>query len=98
IIDTIPFQHSLDAYAKLLKIHGTLSIVGAFFSLNPDFSDIIRKGKKIQGSNTAGTKLTKEYLQFCSKYGNEVLPDIEIVTTLEQVNNSRDRLVKSLCR
>lgn len=95
IIDTIPFKHDLDPYIKLLKTHGTLCVVGSFFCLDPDFNEIIRKGKKIQGSNTAGTRIIKEFLEFCSQ--SDVLPDIEIIT-FDKLNATRDKLVKSECK
>lgn len=95
IIDTIPFKHDLDPYLKLLKIHGTICVVGAFFNMNPDFNEIIRRGKKIQGSNTAGTVVANIFLEFCSKHN--ILQDIELIK-FDQLNDTHDKLVKSQCR
>ncbi len=100
IIDTIPFKHDLDPYLKMLKTYGTICVVGAFFSMNPDFNTIIRQGKKISGSNTAGSRITQEYLDFTSQMtslGKDVLPDVEMIK-FNQLNETRDRLVKSQCK
>lgn len=95
IICTIPFKHDTDPYVKLVKTHGCVCMVGAFYSLNPDFNHIIRKGKKLQGANTAGTKVASEFLQFCSKHG--IVSEIELIS-FDGLNETRDKLVKSECK
>lgn len=97
IIDTIPFKHDLDPYIKLLKTFGCLCVVGSFYSLNPDFSEIIRNGKKIMGSNTAGTLVTKQYLKWTSETKMDVLPQIELIT-FNELNDTHVKLVENKCR
>lgn len=100
IIDTIPFKHDLDPYLDLLKIFGTHCVVGSFYSLNPDFNKVIRKGKVIRGSNINSLKGTTDFLSFCSvakENGFDILPDIELIT-LDQINKTHDRLVRSRAR
>ena len=92
IIDTIPFKHDLDDYLELLRPKGTLCVVGALYSLNPDFNTVIRTGKIIRGSNISGTIGTEEFLQFCSQ--NLILADIEKVH-LGEINNTRNKLTNS---
>jgi uncharacterized zinc-type alcohol dehydrogenase-like protein len=100
ILCTLPFKHDLDPYFKLIKVHGTMSIVGAFYSLNPDFSLIIRTGKKIEGSNIAGTVVADEFLKYCSNKtanGIDVLPQIELIK-FDGLNATHNNLVTSKCR
>jgi D-arabinose 1-dehydrogenase-like Zn-dependent alcohol dehydrogenase len=100
ILKFIALKHDLDPYIRLIKTHKTVCVVGSFFCMNPDFNEVIRKGKKIEGSNTAGTLVGNEFLKFCSDQtagGKDVLPDIELIT-FHQLNGTRDRLVKSLCK
>ena len=92
IIDTIPFKHDLDPYVKLIKIHKTVCVVGALFTLAPDFDWAIREGKQIRGWNIGSVDQTKECLDFCSV--NNILPDIHVIK-LNDLNGVRDKLVKS---
>lgn len=95
IINMIDWKHELDPYLKLIKTYGKICVVGSFFSLDPDFNEIIRKGKIIQGWNTAGTKIGNQLLQFCAHHN--ILPEIQEIT-FDQLNDTRDKLVKSECR
>jgi alcohol dehydrogenase (NADP+) len=95
IIDTIPFKHDLDPYLHLLKVFGTQCVVGSFYSLNPDFNLIIRKGKKIIGSNISSRPETTEFLKFCAE--NNIVADIELID-FDGINKTHDKLLKSEAR
>lgn len=90
VIDTIPLNHDLDPYLKMLKLDGTLCVGGSFYRMNPDFNIIIRKGKVIRGSNINNLSGTKEFLDSCSK--NNILADIETIT-FKQLNDTRKKFI-----
>ena len=77
IIDTIPQPHKYDPYLDLLKMDGTLWVLGTMENV-PDFNAkrIIAKNTKIAGSNVGGIKETWEMLNFCAKHN--IVSDVEI--------------------
>lgn len=90
IIDTIPVQHEVTPYTRLLDIDGALVIVGQLGGMD-GFSTLplLTGRRKITGSPSGGLAETQEMLDFCAKAG--VLPDIETVEMAE-VNDAFDRL------
>lgn len=89
IIDTIPFKHDFDIYMNLLKSHGTLCIVGAFFKMETDFNCNIRKGRNIAASNTGGISDCQEVLNFCSV--NNILPEINLIS-IDEINDTHENI------
>jgi uncharacterized zinc-type alcohol dehydrogenase-like protein len=93
IINTIPFNHDLLPYLKLLKNDGgTLWIVGSFFTMATDFDILNRHGKIIRGSSTAGTERTRELLKFCDE--KKIYPEIEIID-IKQINQTHPLIISS---
>jgi len=90
IIDTIPVQHDITPYARLLDIDGTLVIVGQLGSMEGfDTLPLLTGRRKITGSPAGGLAQTQEMLDFCARAG--VLPDTETVA-MHEVNEAFDRL------
>ncbi|KAF1896754.1 hypothetical protein Lal_00034454 [Lupinus albus] len=93
ILDTVSGVHSLAPLLELLKVKGTLFIVGAPekpFEL-PSFPLIFGK-RSVKGGIIGGIKETQEMLDFCGKHN--ILSDIEL-TTPDKINESLERLVKN---
>ncbi|KAL9686908.1 hypothetical protein QQ045_031301 [Rhodiola kirilowii] len=93
ILDTVSAQHNLGTYLELLKVNGTLSLVGA-----PDkpldfhaFSLIFGK-RKIQGSVIGSIKETQEMMDLCGKYG--IKCDIEVIKP-GYINKAYERLARN---
>ncbi|KAJ8544683.1 hypothetical protein K7X08_017266 [Anisodus acutangulus] len=93
ILDTVSAKHSLGSYLELLKVNGTLVIVGA-----PDkpidlpaFPMIFGK-RTVKGSMIGSIQETQEMMDLCGKHN--ILSDIEIIST-DQINEGLDRLVKN---
>lgn len=95
IVDTIPFRHDINKNLELLKLFGIYTIVGCFFDIDTDGNEMIREGKVIRGSNIGSIASTTQFLDFCSKHN--ILPETQTIT-LDQVNGTRDKLVKSEAR
>ncbi|CEO94576.1 unnamed protein product (mitochondrion) [Plasmodiophora brassicae] len=92
IVDTVSARHDIDAYVNLLRVNGTLIMVGA----SPDpltfrtFPLIMRR-TSIGGSLVGGIAETQEMLQFCADH--DISCDVEVVP-IADVNKAWDRMVK----
>jgi alcohol dehydrogenase (NADP+) len=93
ILDTVSAQHDLNVYLDLLKLDGTLTLVGApekpaslgVFSL-------LFKRRRLAGSAIGGIRETQEMLDFCAEHG--IASDIELIR-IQQVNEAYERLLRS---
>jgi len=94
IIDTASASHNLDTYTSLLKLDGTLCLVGAPKTPHPSPSiqNLVFKRRKLGGSLIGGIKETQEMLDFCAKHG--ILSEIELID-IQQINEAYDRMIKN---
>jgi uncharacterized zinc-type alcohol dehydrogenase-like protein len=93
VINTVSAQMDWNQYLGLLKVDGTMVVVGL-----PDrdvpigaFSLTARR-RSLAGSQIGGIHETQEMLDFCSKHG--VTCDIEVVP-IQKVNEAYGRVLKS---
>jgi uncharacterized zinc-type alcohol dehydrogenase-like protein len=93
IINTVSANLDMDAYLSLLKVNGTLVIVGA--PENPSsysaFS-LIPQRRSLAGSMIGSIKETQEMLDFCAKHG--LGAEIEKISA-DQINEAYERVVNS---
>ena len=93
ILDTVSADHDLNAYLQLLKLNGTMTLVGA--PPNPSavasFSLIVKR-RQLAGSSIGGIRQTQEMLDFCAEKG--ISADIELIG-IQQLNEAYERLLKS---
>ncbi|WP_407635427.1 NAD(P)-dependent alcohol dehydrogenase [Dickeya parazeae] len=92
ILDTVSAKHDVNEYLKLLKIDGSIVLVG----LPPEPIEIspfnVVKGRRsFSGSNIGGIAETQEMLDFCAK--NNITADIELIDA-SQINDAFNRLEK----
>ncbi|WP_442854936.1 NAD(P)-dependent alcohol dehydrogenase [Enterobacter sp. ZOR0014] len=92
ILDTVSAKHDVNAYLKLLKIDGSVVLVG----LPPEPIEIsafnVVKGRRsFSGSNIGGIAETQEMLNFCAE--NNITADIELIDA-SQINDAFSRLEK----
>jgi uncharacterized zinc-type alcohol dehydrogenase-like protein len=93
ILDTVSADHSLDAYMQLLKVDGSLVLVGvppkpqqiSAFSL-------IMPRRNLSGSLIGGVAETQEMLDWCGAHGVEC--DIELIR-MDEINAAWDRVLKA---
>lgn len=92
ILDTVSAQHDMNTFLRLLKVDGTLVLVGAPMEPLPvaAFSLIIGR-KSFAGSLIGGIAETQEMLDFCGKHN--IVADIELIG-VQQINDSYERLLK----
>ncbi|HWY67117.1 MAG TPA: NAD(P)-dependent alcohol dehydrogenase [Terriglobales bacterium] len=93
ILDTVAADHDLNALLNLLKLDGTMTLVGAPEKPAAVYSfSLIMKRRRLAGSAIGGIRETQEMLDFCADNG--VAADIELIK-IQQVNQAYERLLKS---
>ncbi|KAI3960636.1 hypothetical protein MKX01_003810 [Papaver californicum] len=93
ILDTVSATHSLGPILELLKVNGTLSIVGAPDKPMdlPAFPLIFGK-RTVKGRIIGGIKEIQEMLDVCAKHN--ITCDVEMVKP-HQINEALDRLARN---
>jgi len=92
MINTAAGSTKLDQYLSLLKLDGTMVVVGVPEHPSPlSSSSLIMKRRRLAGSLIGGIKETQEMLDFCGKHN--IAADIELIP-IEKVNEAYDRIVK----
>lgn len=93
ILNTVSVNLNVDAYLSLLRVDGTLVIVGA--PSEPDqynvFSLILSR-RSIAGSLVGGIRETQEMLDFSAQHG--IAPKIEVIRA-DQVDEAFQRVLRS---
>jgi len=92
ILDAVSAEHDLNAYLRLLKLDGTLTLVGAPEKPAPIAAFNLLMGRhRLAGSAIGGIRETQEMLDFCGEHG--IASDIEIIP-IQKINEAYDRLLK----
>src|SRR5439155_6955957 len=92
ILDTVSAKNDVNNYLNLLKVDGTLILVGLPVDQIPVGAFNLVKGRKsFAGSNIGGIAETQEVLDFCAEHN--ITADIEMIN-MQQVNEAFDRLKK----
>src|SRR5688572_30364083 len=92
VLDAVSAQHDINVYLNLLRVDGSLALVGApehplpvaAFSLLP-------YRRSFAGSAIGGIAETQEMLDFCGKHN--IVADIEMIR-IDQINDAYERLLK----
>jgi alcohol dehydrogenase (NADP+) len=93
ILDTVSAVHDLNAYLELLKLDGTMTLVGAPETPLPvGVFNLLFKRRRLAGSIIGGIKETQEMLDFCAEHG--ITADVEVIP-VQKINEAYERLVKS---
>ena len=94
ILDTVAASHSLDAYTSLLKLDGSLVLVGVSEHPHPSptVGLLIFGRRSIAGSLIGGIAETQEMLDFCAEHG--IVADIEMIRA-DQVDDAYERMLRS---
>jgi uncharacterized zinc-type alcohol dehydrogenase-like protein len=92
ILDAVSAPHDINAYLSLLKVDGSLVLVGAPMEPLPIVSfNLIMGRKSFAGSLIGGIAETQEMLDFCAEHN--ITADIELIG-VEQINEAYERLLK----
>jgi alcohol dehydrogenase (NADP+) len=92
IIDTVSAKHDVNMYLDMLRIDGSMVLVGLPASaLDVQPFKVVKGRRSFAGSNIGGIAETQEMLNFCSEHG--IVADIEIISA-DGVNQALERLEK----
>jgi uncharacterized zinc-type alcohol dehydrogenase-like protein len=92
ILDTASAEHDLNAYLSLLKLDGTMTLVGAPERPAPVAAfNLIMGRRSLAGSAIGGIRETQEMLDFCG--ANGITSDIEKIP-IQKINDAYERLAK----
>lgn len=92
ILDTASGKHDVSAYLNLLKVDGSLVLVGLPSEpLQVEPFSLVKGRKNFSGSNIGGIEETQEVVDFCAEHN--ILAEIELIT-VEQLNEAFSRLEK----
>jgi uncharacterized zinc-type alcohol dehydrogenase-like protein len=93
ILDAVSAEHDINAYLRLLKRDGTLTLVGAPEKPLPISAfDLLFRRRQFAGSIIGGIRETQEMLDFCAEHG--ISSDIELIR-IQQINEAYERMLKS---
>jgi uncharacterized zinc-type alcohol dehydrogenase-like protein len=92
IINTISAQHEYNFYLQLLKLDGTMILVG----VPPEAptvaaNKLIMKRRRLAGSLIGGIKETQEMLDYCAEHG--ITSEVEVIN-INYINEAYERMIK----
>jgi uncharacterized zinc-type alcohol dehydrogenase-like protein len=92
VLDAVSAQHDINAYLKLLRVDGSLALVGAPEDPLPVAAfSLIPYRRSFAGSLIGGIAETQEMLDFCGKHN--IVADIEMIN-IQQINEAYERLLR----
>ena len=93
ILDTASADHDLNAYLQLLKLDGTMTLVGAPEKPAAVYAfNLLMRRRSLAGSGIGGIRETQEMLDFCGDKG--ITSDIELIP-IQKINQAYERLLKN---
>lgn len=92
VLDAVSAQHDINAYLNLLRVDGSLALVGAPEHPLPVAAfSLIPYRRNFAGSMIGGIAETQEMLDFCGRHN--IVSDIEMID-IQQINEAYERLLK----
>ena len=92
VLDTVSAQHDINAYLQLLKLDGSLVLVGAPEQPLPVAAfNLLLPRRHFSGSAIGGIRETQEMLEFCAAH--KLSCDIELIS-IQDINQAYERLLK----
>ena len=93
LLNTVPVSHDINPYTFLLKLDGTMVLVGALTPLDGVIGgSLMLPRRSIAGSAIGGMAETQEMMDFCAEHN--IVSDIELVD-MASINETYKRLVKN---
>lgn len=93
ILDAVSADHDINAYLNMLKLDGSITLVGAPSKpLAVAAFALIFGRRSLSGSAIGGIAETQEMLDFCGKHN--ITSDVEVIP-IQKINEAYERLLKS---
>lgn len=92
ILDCVSAEHDLTPYLNLLKLNGTMCLVGVPEKPAPVHAfSLISNNRSLAGSGIGGIKETQEMLDYCAE--NNIVSDIEMIN-IQDIEEAYARTIK----
>ncbi len=91
ILDTVSAQHDYNAYLNMLRLDGTMVLVGLPDPSPLSAGSLIPKRRRLAGSMIGGIRETQQMLDFCAKH--QIVSDVEVIP-IQQINEAYERTIK----
>ncbi|CAG5067812.1 Aldehyde reductase YahK [Dyadobacter sp. CECT 9623] len=92
ILDAVSAEHDINAFLSLLRVDGSLALVGAPEQPLPVAAFSLIMGRKsFSGSMIGGIAETQEMLDFCGEHN--ITADIEMID-MQEINEAYERMLK----
>jgi uncharacterized zinc-type alcohol dehydrogenase-like protein len=92
ILDTVSARHDLNAHLTMLRLGGTMVLVGLPEPMLLAAASLEDRRRRLTGSSNGGTRETQEMLDFCAKHN--IASDVEVVP-IQRIEEAYDRTVRS---
>jgi uncharacterized zinc-type alcohol dehydrogenase-like protein len=93
ILDTVSAPHDYNAYLNLLRVDGTMILVGAPEAPTPVAAfPLLMRRRKLGGSLIGGILETQQMLDFCAR--QNVASDVEVIP-IQKINEAYERMLKN---
>ena len=92
ILDAVSANHDINAYLRLLKLDGTMTLIGLPEKpLEVAAFNLVLPRRQFAGSGIGGIAQTQEMLDYCAAH--QIVADVELIP-IEQVNEAYERMLK----
>jgi uncharacterized zinc-type alcohol dehydrogenase-like protein len=92
ILDTVSAKHDYDAYLRLLKMDGTMALVGIPEPGGVRPQSLVDERRRLVGSQAGGIRETQEMLDFSASHG--IAADVEMIP-IQEANEAYERTMRS---
>jgi uncharacterized zinc-type alcohol dehydrogenase-like protein len=93
LLNTVPVSHDLNPYINLLKLDGTMVLVGVLTPIDGMIGGALMLPRRtIAGSAIGGMAETQEMMDFCAEHG--IVSDVEMID-IKNVNEAWERMAKN---
>jgi uncharacterized zinc-type alcohol dehydrogenase-like protein len=95
ILDTVSATHDYNAYLRMLRLDGTMVLVGIPDPSPVSASPLAARRRRLAGSSIGGIRETQEMLDFCAEHGLQA--DIEVIA-MDRINEAYEQMLRSEVR
>lgn len=92
ILDTVSASHDYNAYLRMLRLDGTMVLVGIPDPSPVSASPLVSRRRRLAGSSIGGIRETQEMLDFCADHGLQA--DVEVIA-IDEINEAYERMLRS---
>ncbi|MGI9140005.1 MAG: NAD(P)-dependent alcohol dehydrogenase [Gemmatimonadaceae bacterium] len=92
ILDTVSAVHDYNAYLRMLRLDGTMVLVGIPDPTPVSAGPLVSRRRRLAGSAIGGIRETQEMLDFCAEHGLQA--DVEVIS-IDKINEAYERMLRS---